>query len=626
MGYWKFAAQNRIEELSFNAVLERFHGYGINGLIRENIQNSLDGKLPDIDLPVEVIIEKAKIESSLIPGIEEIKARIKVLKSANTYANDTINHMQSRLVQEVVEYISFEDRNTKGLKGAEKGYSKDYNNTYSAYAYSKGIHNTDTDSEFEKSRGGSHGIGKIASNAASDLYVMYFANCDEEGNKHLGGTAQLIEHTYEDQEYRATGYFTDETIDNHFIPYKNTFDRVFAKDVRGLKIIIPFLRENFNDDNEIIKAICDNFFLSIYQEKLVVRYNGININKDSLSAIIFNPTYYVQELENMKDNFTPLYLDTYLNKEKFLISILDANRTSYDFNLYFQYDTSILKGRVAVIRTIGMKIEDRKILNSATKPFNAVLIPNDPDGDSFLKSLENESHSELTVDHIKDAKELRNAKKFLSNLNSKIRKILDDYIRNNNPTDGKIDTKDIIYDIENKFKTDLKSKSKIINLSQSVEEKPLVKYETKKDKKDKDDTKDKKEIPKVKPKTKKVKKTDKDNVIKELIKVQPHMVRRFIYENKEFLNINLVGQNITDKATICNLSIKVIDGQGKECDNELNINKDYSQILDVQSGNHLSSEGDYVKEVTLKNKNIGLEMDLSSSYNKTLKFLYYVEV
>ena len=104
------------------------------------------------------------------------------------------------------------------------------------------------------------------------------------------------------------------------------------------------------------------------------------------------------------------------------------------------------------------------------------------------------------------------------------------------------------------------------------------------------------------------------------------MVRRFIYENKEFLNINLVGQNITDKATICNLSIKVIDGQGKECDNELNINKDYSQILDVQSGNHLSSEGDYVKEVTLKNKNIGLEMDLSSSYNKTLKFLYYVEV
>ena len=79
MGYWKFATQNRIEEVSFNPVLERFYGYGINGLIRENIQNSLDGKLPDSDLPVEVIIEKGEIETKRIPGIDDIKARIGVL-------------------------------------------------------------------------------------------------------------------------------------------------------------------------------------------------------------------------------------------------------------------------------------------------------------------------------------------------------------------------------------------------------------------------------------------------------------------------------------------------------------------------------------------------------------------
>ena len=179
MGYWKFATQNRIEEVSFNPVLERFYGYGINGLIRENIQNSLDGKLPDSDLPVEVIIEKGEIETKRIPGIDDIKARIGVLNSGNSYANDTIKHMHNKLNQEVVNYISFEDRNTKGLRGATEGYCSGSANTYSAYAYSKGIHITDNNSEVEKSRGGSHGIGKIASNAASDLYVMYFANCDE---------------------------------------------------------------------------------------------------------------------------------------------------------------------------------------------------------------------------------------------------------------------------------------------------------------------------------------------------------------------------------------------------------------------------------------------------------------
>lgn len=622
MGFWKFATQNRIEELSFNGVLERFHGYGINGLIRENIQNSLDGKLPGCNLPVEVHIEKGVMNPQDIPGIEEVKERIKVLKSGNKYANDTVHHMQTKMDMENVMYISFEDRNTKGLKGAINGYSKDPNNTYSAYAYSKGIHSTDSDSEFEKSRGGSHGIGKIASNAASDLYVMYFANCDEFGNKHLGGTAQLIEHEFNNASYRATGYFTDVALNDNFIPYKNTFNDVFKKDTRGLKIIIPYLREGFDNDLDIIKAICDNFFLSIYEEKLVVKYNDILIDKENILKVVFDSNYYKQEKEEIKDEFTPLYLDTYLNKEKFSINISDAKRNSYIFNLYFQYDTSILKGRVAIIRTIGMKIEDRKILNSATKPFNAVLVPRDSEGDAFLKSLENESHSELTVDHIKDIEEKKNAKKFLNNLSSEIKKILDEYIRKYNPVDGKIDTKDIIYDVENKFKTDLEQNTKIVKLSDTKKEKKIIKFENKK-KKDDDKDKDKE---KKKRKVKKVTRKSSDNEVKEFIKIHPNMVRRFIYENKEHLNINLTGADLKSTLSKCNMLINVIDGQGRECDNELNIAKDYKNIMDIKSKNILSFDDYGIKDISIKDNSIGLEMNLSSSYNKTLKFVYYLEV
>ena len=57
--------------------------------------------------------------------------------------------------------------------------------------------------------------------------MMYFANCDEEGNKHLGGTVQLVEHKYKDKYYRSTGYFTDikkiENNEERFYPYENTF-------------------------------------------------------------------------------------------------------------------------------------------------------------------------------------------------------------------------------------------------------------------------------------------------------------------------------------------------------------------------------------------------------------------
>ena len=43
---WKFSSIPGIEESTFNKVLEKFYDLGISGLVRENGQNSLDGKLP----------------------------------------------------------------------------------------------------------------------------------------------------------------------------------------------------------------------------------------------------------------------------------------------------------------------------------------------------------------------------------------------------------------------------------------------------------------------------------------------------------------------------------------------------------------------------------------------------
>ena len=74
----------------------------------------------------------------------------------------------------------------KGLRGAKNGQSYRPEDTWGIYAYNKGVHSEEEDSTLEKSRGGSHGIGKIASNATSELHMMYFANCDDEGDKHLG--------------------------------------------------------------------------------------------------------------------------------------------------------------------------------------------------------------------------------------------------------------------------------------------------------------------------------------------------------------------------------------------------------------------------------------------------------
>ena len=71
--YWQFTPVDRIEESTFHPVLERFYKNGISGLIRENIQNSLDGKLKENDDPVTVTIKTGTIDKQHIYNTDKMK-------------------------------------------------------------------------------------------------------------------------------------------------------------------------------------------------------------------------------------------------------------------------------------------------------------------------------------------------------------------------------------------------------------------------------------------------------------------------------------------------------------------------------------------------------------------------
>ena len=616
----------------YRRILERFYNFGISGLVRENIQNSLDGKIPGETKPVVVTIKTGTIKKENIPGLEEIKNRINCLEGRNSYTKETIQHMKNKMNDEIINYISFEDYNTKGLKGAKNGQSTNKEDTWSIYAYNKGVHTEEEDETLEKSRGGSHGIGKIASNAASELYMMYFANCDEEGNKHLGGTVQLIEHKYEDNYYRSTGYFTDsKNIDSKttkFYPYENNFDEVFAKDTRGLKIIIPFLREQFNKEDEILKSVCDSFFIAILRGRLEVIINDKKIDSKSIEKYIKDKNYYTQELSEIKDVFTPLYFDTYKNIEPKIITIQDKDKINYNFKLYFNYDVSIPSGRVGIIRTIGMKIEDKKIKNNIRKPYNAVMIPKSTKEDAFLKSLENESHTELSYEHIKDQKLQNNAKRFISNLTKAITKEIEDAVKQNNPTDGAMNTSDILYIVENQFKKDLSKSTPTIKLSKGDKEKTIVKVnpEVRKKKQSGDNKPDSGKKPNNKPRVRKVKnKGDKEKEL-ESYNVHPEIVERLIVGENEYIKFDFSNSPEIKKAKTCNLSLSIVDGMGKEYANEFNMNDSYNSAIDISNKNNLTISKNLIKDVKIDKGIVQVQLKLKKSYNRALKFVYYVEV
>lgn len=635
---WKFSVIPGIEESTFNKVLERFYDLGISGLVRENIQNSLDGKIPGETEPVIVTIKTGKVNKNDIPGLDNIKERIECLVGHNSYTKETIEHMQNKMNQDEVDYISFEDYNTKGLRGAKNGQSYRPEDTWGIYAYNKGVHSEEEDSTLEKSRGGSHGIGKIASNAASELHMVYFANCDDEGDKHLGGTVQLIEHKYKDKYYRSTGYFTDikkiENNEERFYPYENTFSEIFKKDTRGLKIIIPFLREQFNNEVDIIKSICDSFFIAILENKLEVIVNDKNINSKTIKKYIENKKYYNQDISEMKEEFTPLYLSTYTKKKPMQVTIEDT-KEKYNFNLYFNYDESIPKGRVAIIRTIGMKIEDKKVKGNVNKPFNAVLIPDSTKEDAFLKSLENESHTQLSFEHIKDQNLQKNAKRFINNISKVMAKIIEDEIKKSNPTDGMMNTEDVLYYVENQFKQELSNCLGTVKLSSGDKEKTIVKVEQDiPERKDPKDKKKKKKKPLKKIKNKRI--NDESDTEQEVNEVSPEKlttysthpdrVDRLIIRDKEYVKFDFTDSDEMKKVKLCDITLSVVDGMGVEYSNEFNMKDNYEYVIDKATGHKCKIENNLIKDVKVVKGNVQIELKLKENYNKALKFMYYVEV
>lgn len=617
MEKWKFTEITRTEELSFHNVLERFHANKISGLIRESIQNSLDGKNHELDKPVRVTINTGQIPVNELPGIEEIHKRIAILNGGNSYAKKTVSYMQKVLDRKEVPFISIEDENTKGLSGA---LSKDKEGTFYSYAYNKGVHLVDEDVEKEKLRGGSHGIGKIAFNAASDINVMYFSNCDMAGQQHICGSAQLIEHEYNGKCYRATGYFTDE-VGKLFIPYENNYEGIFSKRTCGLKIVVPYLRSTYQNQQDLIRSICDSFFLSIVNGDLIVKYNDLLVNDQTIESYIYSQELYELELNAIKEHFTPLYYQTLRKDEGEEIEVEDM-KNIYRFRLHFDYDEEIKNGRTAIIRTIGMKIEDFKVKGKVRKPYNAVLIPMTSKEDAFLKSLENESHTELSFEHIKDPSVQKNAKRFINNLSKSIGLIIDDYISKNNPVDGKIDTSDIIYDIENKFRTELEKNNSILRVNIGDKKVNLVKSgkENRDKKRNSDKSKEKKTTKKTR--TKNIGR----NTKKRIYNVEPSMIKRIASGDQEVMRIDFKDNPILSKLKRCNLHYWYIDGMGKEHVIDYDLRKHIKSVKALNSESNIQINENVLKNIPVMNGQIDLSLDLSERYNRAMKFAYYLEV
>src|SRR5699024_9460755 len=347
---------------------------------------------------------------------------------------------------------------------------------------------------------------------------------------------------------------------------------------------------------------------SIIENRLEVHVNDQKITHDTILDYVQDEAYYQQDIAEAKKEFTPLYLETYLNAP-YKDIVVSNMKEDFHFKLYFRYDERIPKGRIAVVRTVGMKIEDFKVTGYATKPFNAVLIGGLKE-DEYLKSLENESHTKLSKDNFNDPQLKKQATRFINNLSKEIAKIVDEAIKEQNPTDGKLATDDILYVVEAQFKKDLESSMGTVRVSNG---KPLVKSPGNERKKEKRNRKQKKGLRDKNERThpkrernplkwqKSKDKTDRTSEEgKERYSAHPEMVQRVILNDKEMFKFDFTRSSQLRGVKTCDIAFSIIDGMGVEYNDEFRIQDSYKEIRDMNTGKTCTFRKDKIKDVHIK--------------------------
>ena len=96
--------------------------------------------------------------------------------------------------------------------------------------------------------------------------------------------------------------------------------------------------------------------------------------------------------------------------------------------------------------------------------------------------------------------------------------------------------------------------------------------------------------------------------------------------NKEVIQFNLKGIKEVVPFGKINISFRVVDGDGKEYDEEFNMKNSYSDILDSKSRKSYRFDSFTIYDVQVVDGVVQLEINQKNNHSSKLKFVYKLEV
>jgi len=416
--------------------IERFKKGRYLSLVREVIQNSNDAILNSA-APVRVEFDLIKLKVDDIPDISGLKEKFRqclpeAQKDTNNEAGQWYLNAISLLEGKSINMLRMADFNTTGMTGpCELG------TPYFAYMKAMG-----TSQKSAENSGGSHGIGKRAPLACSQLRTLFvitkFLNRQGITETLAQGFSALMSHP------KVPGSKVGPFIDGEgywgdpigAMPVQNTeqLPNWLIREEIGTSIYLMGFDVSRGWEKRLVAITLSNYFAAIYRGKLIVKIGDQLIDSNTIKEIFDQHQELVGVLDDDDEK------DRFLGAKNFFDALDDRNPYLFTETSQLQHlgRTSVrvvvregLPCEYAVLRggmLITTSLSQLKQFPNY-KDFVAVVECHDIEGEKLLRRMEPSRHDDFEPDQFEQERDKKIGRAALKVLQKHIRESIRKHAR-----------------------------------------------------------------------------------------------------------------------------------------------------------------------------------------------------
>lgn len=428
---WSFPNNNHsVRHGISDSGIETFKGRIEQSLAREICQNSLDAATANNRVKIEFQLHN--ISSNEFPGKSDFKnALIKAKKSwedqTDTKTKDFLDSALKTINSDIINVLRISDYNTSGLTGSNRRYNSNWANLIKASG----------SSDKSSAAGGSFGIGKFATFAASNLRTVFYSTIDEDNLKASQGVSKLVSFPNDEKSDELTqgiGFYGNPEK-NDKIPECRSYVSDFKRSEVGTDIFIPGFIVKNQWEEKIVLEILESFLMAIFDGALEIQVGFYTISKETLHDFFLEHKDLISS--KSKNLLAQYYALTNENTEWFNYSFIESNDVRIGILVDHENANNL---KISMIRRPWMKIYDYRPNNSSYFNFSGICLIKGQKLNALLRKAENPQHIHWEPDRIENSpNERKLVNKYLKEIKHSIIKQINNLISKDSEDESDIE-------------------------------------------------------------------------------------------------------------------------------------------------------------------------------------------